>query len=80
MTPTTEPDTRPWTELRVLRAKDGHTLTTLATAAGMSLSYLSELESGRREPNPRITKRLAEALNVPMSMLEKRRHDQAGAA
>lgn len=39
----------------------------------MSLGYLSDLERGRRNPNPRIIKKLAVALNVPMSVLEKRR-------
>lgn len=39
----------------------------------MSLGYLSDLEAGKRSPNPRIIKRLARALNVPMSMLEPRR-------
>jgi len=62
-----------WHELRVLREKDGHTLTSLAREAGMSLGYLSDLENGKREPNPRITKKLAVALNVPVSVLEKNR-------
>lgn len=62
-----------WMELRVLREKDGHSLTSLAKAADMSLSYLSDLENGRREPNARMTKKLAQALNVPVSVLEKAR-------
>lgn len=62
-----------WQELRVLREKDGHSLTSLAEAAGMSLGYLSDLENGRREPNARMTKKLAIALNVPVSVLEKHR-------
>lgn len=60
-----------WVELQTLRHKDGHTLTSLAVAAGMALGYLSDLEAGKREPNPRVIKRLATALNVPVSMLEK---------
>jgi transcriptional regulator with XRE-family HTH domain len=59
-----------WVELRVIRTRDGHSLTSLADAAGISLSYLSELESGARKPNPRMIKRLAEALKVPFSMLQ----------
>jgi len=75
-----------WWELRVLREKDGHTLTSLAAAVppgpgeaekGMSLGYLSDLENGRRQPNPAITKRLARALNVPVSVLEKDRREAA---
>lgn len=70
-----------WTELRVLRTKDGHSLTSLAAATApytgtgkpLSLGYLSDLEKGRREPNARITKVLAQTLNVPVSVLEKRR-------
>lgn len=62
-----------WQELRVLREKDGHSLTSLAAAANMSLGYLSDLENGRREPNSRVTKKLAMALNVPVSVLEKAR-------
>ena len=64
---------RTWQELRVIREKDGHSLTSLAEAAGMSLGYLSDLENGRREPNARMTKKLAVALNVPVSVLEKDR-------
>lgn len=62
-----------WWELRVIREKDGHTLTSLAKAAGMSLGYLSDLENGRRWPNPQMTKKLAVALKVPTSVLEKPR-------
>lgn len=71
--------TQTWTALRVLREKDGHSLTSLAKAAcdsdgkPMSLGYLSDLENGKRTPSPAIIKRLARALNVPMSMLEPRR-------
>lgn len=67
-----------WWELRVIREKDGHTLTSLAKATNldgkpMSLGYLSDLENGRRWPNPKVTKALAVALNVPVSVLEKPR-------
>lgn len=74
MAKTTLPSTRRdgvWLELRVIRTKDGHTLTSLAKTAGMSLSYLSDLENGRRRPNAKVTKKLAVALNVPVSVLEK---------
>lgn len=65
--------TATWQELRVIREKDGHTLTSLAGTVGMSLGYLSDLENGRREPSARVTKKLAVALNVPVSVLEKHR-------
>lgn len=61
------------TALAVLREKDGHSKTSLATAAGLSLGYLADLESGRRKGNPDVIARLASALNVPKSMLERRR-------
>ena len=60
-----------WQELRRARRNRGHTLTSLAKAAGMSLGYLSDLENGRRRPNATVTKKLAVALNVPASVLEK---------
>jgi transcriptional regulator with XRE-family HTH domain len=60
-----------WQELRTLRTLNGDTLTSLATRADMALSYLSELENGHREPNARVTKKLAEALKVPISVLAK---------
>lgn len=65
-----------WWELRVIREKDGHSLTSLAKAAGMSLGYLSDLENGRRWPNAGVTKKLAVALNVPVSVLEKPRRNE----
>jgi len=72
-------DRRVWLELRVIREKDGHTLSSLARAAEMSLGYLSDLESGKREPNPIVTRKLAVALNVPLSVLEKDRRIEADA-
>lgn len=62
-----------WIELQVLRQKNGDTLTSLAKRVPMGLGYLSDLESGKRYPNPRVVKRLAQALNVPVSMLERDR-------
>lgn len=63
---------QPWVELRIMRTRDGHNLTSLAQAAGISLGYLSDLENGKREPNPRVIHKLSRTLNVPISMLEKR--------
>lgn len=59
--------------LRVLREKDRMSKTALAKAAGISLGYLADLESGRRKGNPEVIGKLADALNVPMSLLERRR-------
>lgn len=63
-----------WTELRVLRHKDGIDLTELAKKAGFSLSYLSDLERGRRLPNEKVIKAVAKALNVPMSVLQRTKY------
>jgi len=59
--------------LTVLREKDGYTKSRLAEVAGLSLGYLADLESGRRKGNPEVITKLAQALNVPRSMLERRR-------
>jgi transcriptional regulator with XRE-family HTH domain len=74
------PTNTTWVHLRVVRTKDGHSITSLAKAAGMSVSYLSELESGAREPNAKIIKKLAVALNVPVSLIEKVRYHPEAAA
>jgi transcriptional regulator with XRE-family HTH domain len=65
-----------WIELRVLREKDGQSLTQLAKTANVALGYLSDLENGKRPPNPRVIVKLAQALNVPKSMLEPRREPE----
>lgn len=59
--------------LRILREKDGHTKTSLAKAAGMAVGYLADLENGHRPGNAVVIAKLADALNVPKSMLEARR-------
>ena len=61
--------------LRVLREKDGQSKKALADAAGMTLSYYCDIESGRRtlKATPERILQLARALNVPVSMLEKKR-------
>jgi transcriptional regulator with XRE-family HTH domain len=67
------PDPRCWEALKVLREKDGHSLTSLAKATTYSRQYLSLLERGLRQPSPAVIKQLAKALNVPKSMLEQPR-------
>jgi DNA-binding XRE family transcriptional regulator len=54
------------TPLSFWRAKRGLTQTDLATAAGISQSYVASLESGTRKGDP---VRLARALNVPMEAI-----------
>lgn len=60
--------------LRILREKDGFTATAFAKQVGISLTYLGDIETGKRtlKRNPTLIKKLAEALNVPTSMIEHR--------
>jgi transcriptional regulator with XRE-family HTH domain len=64
----TEP--RGWLELKVIRTRDGWTLTDLAANAGLSRETLRLYENGDRNPTPASIKALARALNVPYSVLE----------
>ncbi|MFT4086156.1 MAG: helix-turn-helix transcriptional regulator [Gordonia sp. (in: high G+C Gram-positive bacteria)] len=69
----------PWTEFRVIRTKDGQTLTSVHKKTGISLSHLSDLESGRRMPTESVLKKIAAALNCPVSVLERDRFvDESG--
>jgi hypothetical protein len=51
-------------KLRKLRQEKGLSLTDLAARAGISVSYLSEIEGGRKHPKPEKLIRLAQALGV----------------
>lgn len=62
-----------WQELRVIRTKDGQSLAELSRTSGVSLGYLSDLEGGHRWPNPTQLKKIATALNCPVSVLERTR-------
>ncbi len=57
------------TPLRRLRDDLGVTLTDLAERAGISPSYLSELERGLKRPSTDVLARLAEALGMSPSTL-----------
>lgn len=60
-----------WKELRVIRERSGWASADLSRESGISAPYLSQLENGDRWPNARITKTLAEALKVPVSVLKR---------
>ena len=45
----------------------------LAEAAGISPGHMSEIEKGTRNAPPPLLRRLAAALNCPVSMLERKR-------
>ncbi|WP_081336297.1 helix-turn-helix domain-containing protein [Mycobacteroides chelonae] len=66
-----------WTALRVIRTKDGQSLTDVHKSSGISLSHLSDLESGRRMPTPDVIKKVAKSLNCPVSVLERERRIDA---
>lgn len=51
-------------KLRQLRQERGETLSTVAKAAGVSVSYLSEIEKGKKYPAPEKMVGLAHALGV----------------
>jgi transcriptional regulator with XRE-family HTH domain len=55
--------------LRRIRKKCGFTQEELAHRVGMDVSYLSELENGRKEPCLRKIKEIAQALEVPLTQL-----------
>lgn len=59
--------------LRRRREDAGLTLGALAAKAGISVSYLSMLESGQRSPSPTVCSALAKALRVAIRDL--RPHD-----
>ena len=51
-------------KLRNLRSEQGRSLREVAERASLSISYLSEIEKGRKYPKPEKLLRLAEALEV----------------
>jgi transcriptional regulator with XRE-family HTH domain len=59
----------------ITRAREwaGLTKTQLAAEAGISLSLMSDIEHGARSATPPVLTRIAEVLNCPIAMLERRR-------
>jgi transcriptional regulator with XRE-family HTH domain len=55
------------------RKAAGLTKTQLAERCGVSLSLISEIESGNRNATPEMLIRLADALNCPKVILERKR-------
>ena len=51
-------------KLRTLRQERGHSLKTVAEKSGLSVSYLSEIEKGKKYPKPDKLIDLADALDV----------------
>ena len=55
--------------IRICRAHKGLTQAQLAKKAGLSVSYLSLLENGERDPAMSKIENISNALGVPMSIL-----------
>ena len=56
-------------KLKKLRQERGSTLKMLSDRAGISVSYLSEIEKGKKYPKPERLLALADALDVPFDEL-----------
>lgn len=60
--------------VRILREKDGYSGAAFAEKLGISHTYLSDIEVGRRtlKRNPSLISKIADTLNVPRSVIERR--------
>lgn len=56
-------------KLRKLRKDNGLTLKELSKQAGLSISFISDIENGRRNPRLENLDKLAKALKVDVSIL-----------
>lgn len=66
------------THLKYLRKRTGLTLENLSQVAGISVSYLSRLESGARRLNTDLIKRLSKAFGCdPAELLQDTVHDES---
>jgi len=65
-------------EIRALREERGYTLQELARRANLSLSYLSEIERGAKQPSMKAIEKIAGALNVSKHRLIRGQGSEAG--
>lgn len=56
-------------EIRRVREERGYSLVELAEKAGVSVSYLSEIERGAKKPSLKVLERIAQSLNINKSLL-----------
>jgi transcriptional regulator with XRE-family HTH domain len=56
-------------KVKMLRKEAGLSFVELAERAGLSSSYLNEIEKGKKQPRPDKLRRLAQALGVPLTRL-----------
>jgi transcriptional regulator with XRE-family HTH domain len=54
--------------LKLCRSRKGMTKTKLAELAEVSVSYLTLLEQGKRDPNLSVIEKLCSALNIPSTI------------
>lgn len=52
--------------LTEIRQRSGLTKSGLARTVDISPGHMSDIESGRRQPSPELTQRIARALKVPL--------------
>ncbi len=64
--------------LRTCRAIRGWQQEEVAERAGLSASYVSLIEAGKREPSPTAVRKLARGLNVPEPLLTLLASDLSG--
>ena len=62
--------------LRDFRLQKGQTLRQVASRASVALGYLSEVERGQKEASSEILGSLAEALEVPISVIMREVSDR----
>lgn len=55
--------------LKNSRKNNGLTLRQLSQQSGVSLTFISDIENGRRKPSPEKAKALAEALGIDVTLL-----------
>jgi transcriptional regulator with XRE-family HTH domain len=59
---------KPGHAIKILRTAAGLRQTDLAERVGVTPSYLSLVESGRRSPSLRLLRRTSEALRIPLGL------------
>lgn len=62
--------------LRDFRLQKGHTLRQVAGRASVALGYLSEVERGQKEASSEILGSVADALEVPLSIIMREVSDR----
>ena len=53
--------------IKALRERSGWKVGKFATAVGISSSYLSNIEAGRKKASPDVIRKIADTLDVPLA-------------